>query len=126
MADAKEIVRRVEEAWDRNDLDALDGLIALDLVSHDAPPGLPPGLAGAKAGHSIFMASFPDRRQTIERSLAKAIWWRSGRPPRRPTPRHHSSGCRRAPERYRSSRSASIEWLVERSSSTGASAMAWG
>jgi len=66
MADAKEIVRRVEEAWARNDLDALDDLIASDLVSHDAQPGSPPGLAGAKAGHSMVMASFPDRQQTIE------------------------------------------------------------
>src|SRR5262249_32397345 len=51
--------------------DALDGLIASDLVSHDAPPGLPPGLAGAKAGHSIFMASFPDRKQTIEQIVGE-------------------------------------------------------
>jgi len=71
MADAKEIVRRVEEAWGRNDPDALDGLIASDLVSHDPPPGLPPGLAGAKAGHSIFMASFPDRKQTIEQIVGE-------------------------------------------------------
>jgi len=85
MADAKEIVRRVEEAWGRNDPDALDGLIAADLVSHDAPPGLPPGLAGAKAGHSIFMASFPDRKQTIEQIVG---------------------------EGGRSSRSVSIEWPV--------------
>ena len=71
MADAKEIVRRVEEAWGRNDPDALDGLIAADLISHDAPPGLPPGLAGAKAGHSIFIASFPDRQQTIEQIVGE-------------------------------------------------------
>src|SRR5262249_39797062 len=66
MADAKEIVRRVEEAWARNDLDALD-----DLVASDAPPGAPPGLAGAKAGHSMFMASFPDRQQTVEQIVGE-------------------------------------------------------
>lgn len=69
MADAKEIVRRIEEAWDRSDLGALDDLIASNIVNHDAPPGLLPGLEGAKAGHSMFMASFPDRRQTIEQIL---------------------------------------------------------
>ena len=44
----KELVRRVEEAWAANDLAALDELIAPDLVSHDAIPGAPPGLAGAR------------------------------------------------------------------------------
>lgn len=71
MADAKEIVRRVEEAWARNDLGALDELIASNIVNHDAPPGLPPGLEGAKVGHSMFMASFPDRQQTIEQIVGE-------------------------------------------------------
>jgi predicted ester cyclase len=71
MADAKEIVRRIEEAWGRNDLAALDALVAPDIVNHDAPPGFPPGLEGAKAGHSMFMASFPDRRQSIDLVLGE-------------------------------------------------------
>jgi predicted ester cyclase len=71
MADAKEIVRRVEEAWARNDLKALDDLIVSNVVNHDAPPGLPPGLEGAKADHSMFMASFPDRQQTIEQIVGE-------------------------------------------------------
>lgn len=66
----KQLVVRVEEAWAANDLDALDALIAPDLVSHDAIPGMPPGLAGAKAAHTMFMASFPDRQVTIEDVVA--------------------------------------------------------
>ena len=71
MADAKDIVRRVEEAWLRNDLAALDDLIAPDLVSHDVTPGLPPGRDGAKAGHSAFLASFPDRTLTIDHLIGE-------------------------------------------------------
>ena len=66
MASAKETVRQIEEAWARNDLAALEGLVASDIVNHDAPPGMPGGLAGAHAGHGMFGASFPDKRMTIE------------------------------------------------------------
>jgi steroid delta-isomerase-like uncharacterized protein len=66
MSEAKDVVRRLEEAWAANDLTTVDELLAPDLVSHDAPPGMPPGREGAKAAHQMAMASFPDRRMTIE------------------------------------------------------------
>jgi predicted ester cyclase len=66
MGSAKDVVRKIEEAWGRDDLAALDELVAADIKNHDAPPGFPPGLEGAKFGHRMFMASFPDRRQVIE------------------------------------------------------------
>jgi steroid delta-isomerase-like uncharacterized protein len=62
----KEVVRRIEEAWDRNDLDALDALFAPDFTSHATVPGLPPGLAGAKLAHQTSLQSFPDRKVIIE------------------------------------------------------------
>ena len=62
----KAIVRRIEEAWDGNDLAALDDLFVPDFVAHNAVPGMPPGLTGAKLAHQASMASFPDRRTTIE------------------------------------------------------------
>ena len=37
MSDAKQTVRQVEEAWARNDVAALDSLIAQHLNSHDTP-----------------------------------------------------------------------------------------
>jgi len=67
MSDTKQIVRQVEEAWARNDLSALDSLIAQDLNSHDAIPGFPGGLAGAKAAHGMFMDAFPDRAVNIDK-----------------------------------------------------------
>jgi steroid delta-isomerase-like uncharacterized protein len=66
MAEAREVVRRVEEAWASNDLGVIDHLVAEDLVSHDAFPGSPPGREGAKAAHQMSMASFPDRTMTID------------------------------------------------------------
>lgn len=58
----KEIVRRYRAIHNTNDLDALDEIVAADLVSHNMLPGLPPGLAGAKMAHQGFMAAFPDSR----------------------------------------------------------------
>ena len=66
MAEARDVVRRVEEAWAANDLGVIDHLVAEDLVSHDAFPGSPPGREGAKAAHQMSMASFPDRTMTID------------------------------------------------------------
>lgn len=63
---SKKLVRRVEEAWAANDLATIDELVAADVVSHDRPPMLPPGLEGAKAAHQASLASFPDRRMTID------------------------------------------------------------
>ena len=66
MSDNREIVRRIEEAWDRGDLGALDAYFAPDFVAHNAIPGMPPGLEGAKLAHQASMQSFPDRRVTVE------------------------------------------------------------
>lgn len=59
--DNKQIVRKIEEAWAANDIDALDQHFAPDLHSHSASPMLPPGLAGAKMAHAASLQSFPDR-----------------------------------------------------------------
>ncbi len=67
----KEIVRKVEEAWDAGNTDALDDLFAADFDnSQNAAPGLPPGLAGAKMAHGAAMQSFPDRKAVIEDMIA--------------------------------------------------------
>jgi predicted ester cyclase len=61
-----DVVRRIEEAWAANDLDALDDLIVQDYTPHT--PGsdqLPPGLAGAKMAHQQSLQAFPDRRNEI-------------------------------------------------------------
>jgi predicted ester cyclase len=62
----KEIVRRVEAAWQAGDFDTLDELIAPDCQSHASVPWMPPGLEGAKQAHLEMQACVPDRDVTIE------------------------------------------------------------
>jgi predicted ester cyclase len=66
----KAIVRKYREAHNQNKLDALDAIVAPDLISHAALPGLPPGLAGGKMAHQIFLGSFSDLQTTTEDLIA--------------------------------------------------------
>ncbi len=67
----KAIVRKYREAHNKNNLDALDAIVAKDLVSHSALPGLPPGLEGGKMAHQGFLAAFPDTQTTTEDLIAE-------------------------------------------------------
>ena len=67
----KAIVRKYREAHNQNNLDALDAIVAQDLISHAALPGLPPGLAGGKMAHQIFLGSFSDLQTTTEDLIAE-------------------------------------------------------
>ena len=66
----KAIVRKYREAHNQNNLAALDSLVAQDIVSHAALPGLPPGLQGGKLAHQAFLAPFPDLQTTTEDLIA--------------------------------------------------------
>jgi predicted ester cyclase len=68
---SKQIVRRIQEAFDSGNLDALDELVAPDIVSHDTPPGAPGGLGGAKMAHQMVLSWFPDYRVTIDDLVAE-------------------------------------------------------
>ena len=67
----KAVVRKYREAHNRNNLDALDAIVAQDVISHAALPGLPPGLAGGKMAHKIFLGSFSDLQTTTEDLFAE-------------------------------------------------------
>ena len=59
----KEIVRKVETAWVEGKLDQLDQYFAPGDHSHDRPPGVPQGLAGAKLMHqNLMMKTFQGRK----------------------------------------------------------------
>ena len=58
----KDIVRKVEQAWVDGKLDQLDQYFAPGDHSHDRPPGVPQGLAGAKAMHQNLMKTFQGRK----------------------------------------------------------------
>lgn len=64
--DNVEVIRAIEDAYNKQDYDALDGLIAADFVAHT--PGsemMPAGLTGAKAADQGAWISFPDKRSEI-------------------------------------------------------------
>jgi steroid delta-isomerase-like uncharacterized protein len=67
----KAVVRRYQEAYNRNDMEALKGLVAQDLISHNLIPGLGSGLAGGVAAHRAVLRSFPDVQTTIEQLVAE-------------------------------------------------------
>jgi steroid delta-isomerase-like uncharacterized protein len=67
----KTVVRKYREAHNQNNLAALDTIVAQDLISHSALPGLPPGLAGGKLAHQGFLAAFPDTQTTTEDLIAE-------------------------------------------------------
>lgn len=68
----KAIARRMfEEVWNKRNLDAFDEIFAPDVVGHNIPPGLPPGLEGIKANFEIFISAFPNAQMTVEDQIAE-------------------------------------------------------
>jgi predicted ester cyclase len=71
VEDNKALVRRIEEAWDSGDLDALDELFHPDVTSNASVPFLPPGLEGWKISHRGMHKAVPDRKVTVEDMVAE-------------------------------------------------------
>ncbi len=67
----KTLIRRYREIHNKGNLDELDKIVAKDIVSHSALPGLPPGLEGGKMAHNVFMAAFPDTHVTTDDLVAE-------------------------------------------------------
>ena len=67
----KAAYRRIIEAVNVGDFDALDGLFAADMVDRNPVPGQVPGLAGFKQWMATARRSFPDLRGTVEQLLAE-------------------------------------------------------
>jgi len=66
----KDIVRTVEQLWIDGKLDQLDQFFH-DEHSHDRPPGVPQGIAGAKMAHMGAMQSFKDRKLVMKDIFAE-------------------------------------------------------
>ena len=67
----KTLIRRYREAHNSNNLAALDDIVAANIISHSALPGLPAGLEGGKMAHMGFAAAFPDSHVTTEDLIAE-------------------------------------------------------
>jgi steroid delta-isomerase-like uncharacterized protein len=68
----KEIASRMhEEVVNQKNLSALDDCVAADVVWHEPPPGLAPGMEGFKQFFPMLYAAFPDWHATIEDVIAE-------------------------------------------------------
>jgi steroid delta-isomerase-like uncharacterized protein len=71
MKEHKSAYRRIIEAVNAGDFDALDALFAEDMVDHNPIPNQLPGLAGFKQWMASARSSFPDMRGRVEQVLAE-------------------------------------------------------
>ena len=67
----KAILRQAYDAINRNDLDALDELVASDVTDHDPAPGQGPGLEGVKGYFSSLHAAYPGFNMDVEDMIAE-------------------------------------------------------
>ena len=67
----KKIVRRYQEIYNENDLEALGEVLSKDLRTPKIMPGIPTGMEGAKAAHRIMLAGFPDYQTRIDDLFAE-------------------------------------------------------
>ena len=67
----KNIVRRYQEIYNSNDLDALGQVVAEDLVSPKIMPGMQPGLEGGKQVHATTLIGMPDWHTRIDDMIAE-------------------------------------------------------
>jgi len=67
----KAIVRRYQEAFNSNNLDALDEIVAADIRSQRTTPGMPPGLEGGKMSHRSAVAAVPNLHYQVEDLIAE-------------------------------------------------------
>ncbi len=63
----KEIVRRYQDGYNRNELDVLDELLDPNWTSNAWPQGVPQSIQMAKESHQMMLAVFPDvRYETLD------------------------------------------------------------
>ncbi len=67
----KEIVRRYQEAYNSADYDALDEVVAADVLTPNMMSSVPHGLEGAKLVHQKTLIGMPDYHTTIEDLIAE-------------------------------------------------------
>ena len=67
----KNIVRRYQEIYNSNNLDALSEVVSEYLLTPRIMSGIPSGIEGAKAAHRIMLAGFPDYQTKIDDLFAE-------------------------------------------------------
>ena len=68
----KAMVRRfIEDVFNKQNVSALDGFLAPNVVHHSLPPGMPRDREGFKQLVSVLLAAFPDFHSTVEDMIAE-------------------------------------------------------
>jgi len=67
----KDIVRRYQEAYNTGNFDALDEVVAADVLTPNMIANMPRGLAGAKLVHQKTLTGMPDYHTAIEDIIAE-------------------------------------------------------
>lgn len=67
----KAIVRRYQEIYNSNNVEALNDVVAEDLLTPRMMPGMPQGLEGAKKIHRGTLLGMPDWHTQIEDLIAE-------------------------------------------------------
>ncbi len=70
----KEIVRRYQEAYNTNNLDVLDEVLAPDWRTNAWPEGVPQDIETAKGFYQELLKSFPDVQFITEQLVAEGEW----------------------------------------------------
>ncbi|NIR27704.1 MAG: ester cyclase [Gammaproteobacteria bacterium] len=66
----KEVILRFDDVvMNQRNLVALDEFVAQDVIDHQVPPGLPPGIEGKRQFLGMLLNAFPDLHITIEGDL---------------------------------------------------------
>ncbi len=71
LEENRQLVRRYQEIYNNNNLEALSEVLVDDLLTPRIMPGIPPGLQGARAAHRIMLLGFPDYHTVIEDLIAE-------------------------------------------------------
>jgi steroid delta-isomerase-like uncharacterized protein len=70
--DPADLVHRLHAALlDTRDPDVADAFFAKDFVSHNNPPGFPPGVDGVKQFFAMFRDAFPDVSVVVDELVAE-------------------------------------------------------
>jgi len=67
----KNIVRRYQDIYNSNDLDALGEVVAEAVLTPRIMPGMKPGLEGARQVHAISLIGMPDWHTRIDDLIAE-------------------------------------------------------
>jgi predicted ester cyclase len=70
----KEIVRRYQDAYNANNLDLLDELLAPDWTSNGWPEGVPRTIESAKGFYEMILQAFPDLHFFTLDLIAEGDW----------------------------------------------------